>query len=278
MLLAVDLGDGAEHVARTAGLFAARAGAEVDVLHAGAAAQDPAWVRGRMAAVVRAAGVPVSRSLFLEGEPAAVIGSCASAYDIVAMGTHPAGGAARALVGSVAAEVSAQSDASVLVVPLAGARPDADDPLRVLVPVDLTLRGERAVGGVLTLLRPDRVDLAHVVDDVDAASESSSVPPEQVRASVLGAVRALRQMMDRVSVSACGLYVEVAADGMAGPAILSLAERLDVDAIAMPPRQLGPVMRALLGSTTRHVVMHAQVPVLVLRETERVGQERRASA
>jgi nucleotide-binding universal stress UspA family protein len=55
--------------------------------------------------------------------------------------------------------------------------------------------------------------------------------------------------------------------GYAAKQILLLAREIDADVIVIGSRGLGPVKSAVVGSTSRDILAHADRPVLVIRET-----------
>lgn len=97
---------------------------------------------------------------------------------------------------------------------------------------------------------------------------------ERLDAATLDALaRAARQNGEKVVgqalAIAAGSGVPAEAERISGEqphrAILAAAERLDCDLIVMASHGRGGFQRMLLGSETQRVLMHAGVPVLVIR-------------
>lgn len=263
LLAAVDLRD-AGRVLRAAGGLARRLGARVDLLHVPHPQADPARVRARLAALLTQ--LPAGHrgdALRGIGDPAETILERAPAWDLLIMGTRSQPGPVGAL-GSVARRVSARAPGPVVVVPRAAE--EREGLLRVLLPLALPPPDD-VLRVVVATLRPEQLDVAHVVRPAPAGlrqvADLSPGTDPSVEA-VVQALQELRHSLRRCGLRDAGVYVEAASERDLGQALVDVARRLDVDLIALSPRRAPNLRELLFGSTTRHVLLHARRPVLVL--------------
>jgi nucleotide-binding universal stress UspA family protein len=89
--------------------------------------------------------------------------------------------------------------------------------------------------------------------------DGESVPSDQVRDQVAENCEDWCAPLRDAGVT----YRTVLDDGPPGLVLLRLAERLEVGLIVMGTRGIGSTDGVVLGSTSYHLVQHAQVPVLV---------------
>jgi universal stress protein A len=139
LLVAVDLNDGAEEVLASAGRWAERLSATLDVLYADEHAynvylvQDPSvrtvldreWARIRETHDTRLAGLVASlpeavrgRAVMVAGRATEAIVETAAGYDALVIATHGRKGLSHVLMGSVAERVIRNVKVPVLVVPM----------------------------------------------------------------------------------------------------------------------------------------------------------------
>lgn len=190
------------------------------------------------------------------------------AVDLVVMGTHGRRGVARALLGSVAAEVVRQAPCSVLTV-----RNDEPTPSsigRVLAPVDLSQYTEPLIRTAkdVTASFGASLDVLHVVEPLPfpvplvgaiTLHDLVSDPTDRSEAH-------LERILDRCG----GLPVTVRThveEGHAAMTILDVADEIDAGLIVIASHGLSGLERMLLGSVTARIVRRASCPVLTVRVT-----------
>jgi len=212
----------------------------------------------RVAAVVREAAAPSDAILEVVRERGA---------DLVIMATHGRGGVARALHGSVAQRILAESPVPVLLLRPGGHRVTRIQ--RLLVPVDgtpqaalalgLAVPFAKAMGAQITILQvvPPRAQFAALEGEV-----IELVWDEDALAHAQQYVRGLAAPLQRA-----GLLVEGRAVlGRPSEAIVRTAAEVEADVIVMSTRARTGPARAVLGSTADEVVRHADRPVLLVRQ------------
>ncbi|MEW5853316.1 MAG: universal stress protein [Myxococcota bacterium] len=150
----------------------------------------------------------------------------------------------------------------------------------VLVAHDLAAGGDQALSWAARLAELDhaKIILLHVVVAPPVLAADPLVPalPLVSMTENVSQVRArLEEAARRAGIPA---DIQVVSGGNVGDAILSAAERLDVDAIVMATHGRGPLSQAFLGSTAHHVVRNADVPVVTLRQGARRVRGREAGA
>lgn len=204
---------------------------------------------GRITLQLRA-GDPAAEVLFAIGElrPA-----------LVAMSTHGRGGVLQLVRGSVAERVLRACTTPLLLVPSRIEPPGPIHLRRILVPVDGTDRALAVLPLVEELARLQRSEVAllHV--------EPIGAPPD--RAASLGPSRLaadpLRSARERLA--AAGITVRALVDtGVVAPRILQVAEREDVDLIAMATRGGTGADRLVDGSVCEELLRLARRPVLAV--------------
>jgi nucleotide-binding universal stress UspA family protein len=141
------------------------------------------------------------------------------------------------------------------------------DPLRVLIPSDGSDPSRRAVAHVLSLAARGLLVDVHLLNVQSAVrgSAASLVSPRDLEdyhrdEGMLALAESIRQ------IESAGLkphaHVSV---GDPGEVILAFAERLHSEQIVMGTHGRGLVGTFLLGSVAQHVVVHATLPVTLLR-------------
>jgi nucleotide-binding universal stress UspA family protein len=196
--------------------------------------------------------------------------------DAVVMATHGRAGVARAVLGSVAAHVLTHT--AVPIVLLRPGKRRVTQLRKLLVPVDGTPGSAAALSTAWALASAtrSRVVLVEVVTPVVPFLSSAELLPvweEETQARATSYVLGLASALARAGVEAEGQT----AIGLAGPTIVSTAERVDADLIVMSTRALTGAARALLGSTADEVVRTAALPVLLVHQAAPGAKEPPAS-
>lgn len=141
---------------------------------------------------------------------------------------------------------------------------------RILVPLDQSRRAERAIPVAARLARATHgeIILTHVL--VMPLEYATPITPAAYAAPPLDdleneAAAYLRRIAALPELSGVPVSIDVCM-GPTAIAILDTAEQRDVDAIVMTTHGRTGVTRWALGSIARHIVRHAHVSVLTLRE------------
>jgi len=141
------------------------------------------------------------------------------------------------------------------------------DPLRVLIADDASPAAQRAVAHVVSLAaRGLSVDV-HLLNVQSAVrgSAASLVPARELEDYHRDeGMRALGESIRRIEAAGLKPHAHVCV-GDPGESILAFAERLQCEHIVMGTRGHGIVGTLLLGSVAQHVVVHASLPVTLLR-------------
>lgn len=140
----------------------------------------------------------------------------------------------------------------------------------ILVPLDGSVRAERALVPAAGLVRATHGELTlvrviNIQDDV-----SMSLVPAMYAPALLDDARAavasyLGEVTERPELAGISIktYMPV---GSAASRVLDLADDTDADAIVLSSHGRTGLTRWMLGSVAQHIMRHAQVPVLVLRD------------
>jgi nucleotide-binding universal stress UspA family protein len=203
--------------------------------------------------------------------------------DLIVMGTHGRRGFKRLLLGSVTESVLGKAPCPVLTVP---PRAPADGTRvvefqRILCPIDFSPSSLRAVGFALDLARQSngKVTLLNVLESVAEEDPTASAPfnAAEIRSAMRGdAEHRLDALVAAESRTWCEVDT-VAGFGRAHREILRTAETESTDLIVMGAQGRGGVGLALFGSTTQQVLRSASCPVLTVRGTAPVADERPAA-
>ncbi len=219
------------------------------------------------------AGVHVTTIVQAGANPAADITATVrrQGADLVVMATHGRTGLRRAVLGSVAERVLAESP-----VPVALLRPGGHRVTHVttlLVPVDGSPGASVALGLAVPLARTTRarIVLLDVVGSVLQyaglmAAGMAPVAPDpawddEALAAARSYVEGLSARLRKAGIEAEGRAVL----GRAGATIVETANDVGADLIVMSTHALTGPARALLGSTADEVVREARRPVLLIR-------------
>jgi nucleotide-binding universal stress UspA family protein len=284
-----------DHALRLARWFEAR----VEVLHvipflpmsmAGGGVPDPLEITAAMrdqakealADMVEAVlgeGVPIETKL-LEGNPWRVIldEAAASAADLVVMGTHGRSGFEHLLLGSVTEKVLRRATCPVLTVGRLGPQ-QRKGPLfrRILCAADLTQASDQTFEVALSLASENdaRITLLHVIASLPGEAEArfslASREIEPLRLSLASQARShLQEAVPDAARRFCDVSERVET-GTPWSEILRVASEIEAELIVMGAHTRGAVGRMLFGSTASQVVRRATCPVLIVRETQRLG-------
>jgi nucleotide-binding universal stress UspA family protein len=210
-------------------------------------------------------GAAVSTTL-REGDPAAEILALIDQLqpDLVAMSSHGRSGVTRWLRGSVAERVLRNSEAPVLLVTarVEGTHPGARI-RRVLVPLDGTRRAAQVLPLVedFAKLHEAEVILARIEwEGLSRPLLAATLAPERV-------VESIHPWRDQLADHGVDVRA-IAAQGDSASQILDLAEREDVDLIAMTSHGRTGLTRLVEGSVSEKVLRHCRRPLLVLPTRE----------
>lgn len=206
-------------------------------------------------------GATVSTAL-RAGDPAAEILAAVEELrpSLVAMSSHGRSGVTRWLRGSVAERVLRNSQAPVLLVTarMGGAPPDARL-RRVLVPLDGTERAAQVLPLVedFARLHEAEVILARIEwEGLNRPLLAAVLSPEKV-------VETIRPWRERLAQHGVDVR-SIATQGDSASQILDLAEREDVDLIAMTSHGRTGLTRLVEGSVSEKVLRHCRRPLLIV--------------
>ncbi len=214
--------------------------------------------------------------------------------DMIVMSTHGLSGLRRALLGSVADEVLRRTDLPVLLVQpghTAHRTPESTGPFRtILIPLDRTPGAEAA----LRLIAQE--EFARAAEILVVHSEVPVAVPGTVGAYAYGLVpgmsipqyavdeaaretdvhcrddQAYLERLAQTYLAGRAWHADVPRDD-AGHAIVRVAVERHADLIAMTTHARTGLERLAEGSVAAHVLHHAGVPVLLLRQDTRGGVE-----
>lgn len=153
---------------------------------------------------------------------------------------------------------------------------------RILVPVDGSPTSDAGLDEAIRLARLSggRIRLAHLVDELPYLPESATfgaTVPEVNRPAVERGDRLLRRRRARVADE--GLAVDtVQEEGIGKPLAEFVCEQVDAwqaDVIVLGTHGRRGMSRLLLGSGAEQIVRRANVPVLLVRFTDRGDPARR---
>jgi nucleotide-binding universal stress UspA family protein len=210
--------------------------------------------------------------------------------DLIVMGTHGRRGVRRFLMGSVAEEVVRRSNCPVFTVHTADSGDEpmqsgdgADDQAgataergirRMLVPIDFSDQTKPLLDHAREIARAYQtdVDLVHVVEPVSLPSAYGNAPvalnADDLKSGALSALdEQCEAFRDALGETAEGTIEVRGHLRMGHPAeeVLSLAEELDTDLIAIATHGRTGVKRLLMGSVSEKIVRMAPVPVFTVK-------------
>jgi nucleotide-binding universal stress UspA family protein len=223
-------------------------------------------------ALSKAEGVRTRFSV-AEGAPVNVILETASAdrSSLICLGTHGREGVERLVLGSVAEKVLRKSRCPVLTVSEPGDERAPKEAVfkNILCAVDFATLSLKAVEYCLSLAQEagGRLTLFNAVEWFpDEPTWVGSPNVSDYRTEMEEQVRTrLEEVVPREAREWCDVTV-VVRSGKAYRELLAVAAETKADLIAMGVRGRNPLDIMLFGSTTQHVVRHAQCPVLTISE------------
>jgi len=166
--------------------------------------------------------------------------------ELVVMGIQGASGLEEALLGSNTADVIRRSEAPVLTIP---ARAGYRDPRRIVVADDGGTLTPSTVAPLLNIARWHRAELT-IVRGVPEGVDASTLPPSPLD-DLLGAVpRSMHYLSEHNLVTALN----------------DLVDQLEADLLVLTHRHRTVWSDLFHHSTTAHMAMHTQVPLLVLEQ------------
>jgi nucleotide-binding universal stress UspA family protein len=228
----------------------------------------------RIAKELAKAEIRVKPTVVTGADPAAAILAAVrrEAADLVVMATHGRSGVARAVLGSVAERVLADSPVPVVLLRPGGHR--VEHLTTLLVPVDGSPGASLALGLAVPLARAAGARIV-LVDAVRSVLEyagmmvvsTTAVAPDptwddEALAAARGYVEGLAARLRQAGIDAEGRAML----GRTGESIVETASAVGADLIVMSTHALTGPARTLLGSTADEVVRTAGRPVLLLRQ------------
>jgi nucleotide-binding universal stress UspA family protein len=223
-------------------------------------------------ALSRAEGVRTRFSV-VEGAPVSAILEAAEAdrSSLLCLGTHGREGVERLILGSVAEKVLRKSRCPVLTVSEPGDERAPKEAVfrNILCAVDFATLSLKAVEYCLSLAQEagGRLTLVNAVEWFpDEPTWIGSPNVSDYRKEMEEQVRTrLEEIVPREARQWCDVSV-VVRSGKAYRELLAVAAERKADLIAMGVRGRNPLDLMLFGSTTQHVVRHAECPVLTISE------------
>jgi nucleotide-binding universal stress UspA family protein len=216
----------------------------------------------------RVEGVKTRQSV-VEGEPAASILDTASSErsSLICLGTHGRSGLERLMLGSVAEKVIRKATCPVLTV----SQPREEGPPKpapfknIVCAVDFSMPSLKAIEYSLSLAQEagGRLTLFHALEWVP--DEKGLDPPDVFRDYRLRMEAESRDRLERIVPGEAKSWCEVVVrTGRAYRELLTLARERGAELIVMGVLGRNPLDLMLFGSTTAHVVRHAECPVLTI--------------
>ncbi len=201
-----------------------------------------------------------------EGEPPEVIKNTASRHnaDLIAMGTYGRTRLKRMFMGSVTSGVIVNAPCDVLVV-----KKPCHECIGVyksiLLPFDGSEFSRNALNRLCALAKIDRTEITALYVIPRYEEMIGFLKTKSIRESLFHEARKITESaMDLASEH--GVTIEtMIKEGNAGDRIIETARELKNDLIVMGTYGWRGVDKAMIGSTTERMLMHASCPVLVVR-------------
>jgi nucleotide-binding universal stress UspA family protein len=219
-------------------------------------------------ALSRVEGVKTRMSV-VEGEPAASILETAKSEhtSLICLGTHGRSGLERLMLGSVTEKVMRKATCPVLTVSQPREEgPPTEAPFKNIVcAVDFSMTSLKAVEYSLSLAQEagGRLTLFHALEWVPG--ERGEDPPSVFRDYRVRMEEEMQNRLERIVPDEAKSYCKVVVrTGRAYRELLTLAREFGAELIVMGVRGRNPLDLMLFGSTTAHVVRHAECPVLTI--------------
>lgn len=204
--------------------------------------------------------------LLCEGEPPEVIVDIAEGKkaDLIVLGTYGRRGLNRLLMGSVTSQVITDAHTDVLVVK----KPCTDCTgtyKSILVPFDGSEFSKKALLRACQLSKGEGADIRvlyvipryeEMIDFFKTASIKNSLDRE--------AKKILDGATDFASAQGISVHPETV-EGHAAEQIVEKAKKLNIDLISIGSHGYRGVNKAIMGSTTERVIIHASCPVLIVK-------------
>lgn len=296
VLVGVDGSPGSRAAVRWALHWAARHGAEVQVVAAYPTVASMGWLAaaevtdlGRLDAVhddtwsrarevvdqVReedptVLGVPVAMHIE-PGHPAELLVRRSSEVDLLVVGTRGRGVVASAVTGSVALHCVSSAACPVVVVPEPGGWADPSVGVSVVAGVDGSARSAAAVAWAVEEAGPrGRVTAVRAYGVTDLWYDQYRAVTPTTAERDAAELAALEEGLAGLFEATIGEHAEVhrlSVGGEAGPALVEQAAGADLLVVASRGR--GEFRGLVLGSVALYCVLHAPCPVLVVRPTDR---------
>lgn len=188
--------------------------------------------------------------------------------DLIVVGTNQRRGLYR--LGSVSRGVLQHASTNVACVPMSAVEDDGARSIpqfrRVLVPTDLSTRGNCAIALAYSVVRPGgEICLVHVTAPTKRRTSDQSSPKSQAEEGRHTAAQLQALVPEAAGARRIKTRTEVAEHLEPAMAICQAAERFSADLICMGSRGRSGLAKALLGSVTQAVMAQSKRPVLVMR-------------
>lgn len=185
-------------------------------------------------------------------------------HDLVALGAHGNRKIRDMLIGSLPLRLIGKSRQPILVVN----RPPEHPYRRILVPVDFSPHGKKALDTALALSPDAKICVAHAFEvPFEGKLMLAGAGEEELRRyrakAQESALRKMRELLDDVSVSQATRIVHYVEQADPAIFILEQAQDFQADLIVIGKHGQSLVEEMLLGSVTRHVLADAECDVLV---------------
>ncbi len=205
-------------------------------------------------------------SLVCQGEPPAMIAEVAQnkKADLIALGTYGRKGLKRLLMGSVTAQVILEAPCDVLIVKRSCAACTGMY-TSLLVPFDGSEFSRKALLRAIELAKIDngRITVLYTIPRYEEMVEFYR--SESIKKGLSQEAEKVIEQARTIAKDAKTLVGAVIREGHAADEIVREADKRESDLIVMGTYGWRGVNKAIMGSTTNRVIMHASTPVLVVK-------------